>query len=468
MRSGLLALVLLGSACMADDADSRPPPVLRDADCPFDEPGVRCAYLDVPAKRSDPASATLSLFVTIGAATDGPSDRAPIVPIAGGPGGTTGGHGWLESPLRAHYDIVLLDQRGTGLSEPALHCGELEAPVVTSAGLSVDDPARTEALRDAAAACRGRYEKRGVDLSAFNTEESAADIEDLRRALGVPQLNLEGGSYGTRLALEVMRSFSGSVRSAFLTGTYPHSVDHFADVAHNADAAIRAVFEACQEDADCPEPDMQGAFEASMRWLDEHPNQVEDDLGGVYNITSADFGAHLFDLLYHSDEIVNVPHVALSNGAPPDDELRSAGVPDRAQGLYLAVSCREDFPFADRERAEEAPFYLRGYRWNLSPAVASCEGWDVPAAPSAFKEPVRSDIPTLLLVGRFDPITPPHYTALAAQTLSRGQVVELPGAGHDTQFHTPCVQRMFAAFLEDPSEPVDTSCVDDELGPPDF
>jgi pimeloyl-ACP methyl ester carboxylesterase len=468
MRSALLALVILSCACAADDADLRPPPVLRDAQCPYDEPGARCAYLDVPAKRSDPTSATLSLFVMIAAALDGPSDRMPIALLVGGPGASAVADGWLlDGPVREKHDIVLLDQRGAGLSEPSLHCGELDAPDVAGAGRSIDDPARRQAHKAAAASCRARYVERGVDLSAFNTVESAADIEDLRRALGVPQLNLHGSSYGTRLALEVARAFPSSVRSAFLIGTYPHEIDEFADSGHNGAAAIQAVFKACEEDPDCPDPDLRTTVEARLLELDKRPQRVEDEFGDLYYYSAANVGAHLVSMLRRSSEIVDAPLTALSF-SEPSTETMGAGVPDRSRGLYLAVSCREDFPFADRDRARDVPFYMRAYSWDLSAHVAQCEGWDAPPAPAAFKEPVRSDIPMLLAVGRFDPITPPHYTRLAAETLSNSQVIELPGAGHDTQYYTPCMQDMLAGFFDDPSDEVDTSCIDDELGPPDF
>jgi pimeloyl-ACP methyl ester carboxylesterase len=193
MRLILLALVVLASACDSDAVDSRPPPELRDAQCPYEEEGVRCAYLDVPAKHSDPASGTLSLFITIIQAERASNARAPVVALAGGPGGTEAGAGWPGHPLREHHDIVLIDQRGAGLSEPSLHCGELAG--LSFVGESIDDPVRRDVYRDAARACRNRFLERGVDLSVFNTEESAADVDDLRRALGVEQLNLYAGSY---------------------------------------------------------------------------------------------------------------------------------------------------------------------------------------------------------------------------------------------------------------------------------
>lgn len=469
MRPALLTLLVIGSACATDALDERAAPVLRDAQCPLDDPGLRCAYLDVPAKRSDPTSATLSLFVMIAAALDAPADRAPIVTLVGGPGASAVADGWLvDSSLRENHDIVLLDQRGAGLSEPGLHCGELDAPDVAGAGESIDDPARRRAIKAGAASCRNRYVERGVDLSAFNTVESAADIEDLRRAVGVPQLNLHASSYGTRLALEVARAFPSSVRSAFLVGTYPQAIDHFADVAHTADAAIQAVFEACEEDPNCPDPDLRTTVEARLLELDKRPQHVENEFGDAYYYSAADVGAHLFGMLYRSSEVVNVPLTALSFSEPSNESVMGAGIPDGSRGLYLSVSCREDFPFTDRDRARDVPFYMRAYGWDLSAHVAQCEGWDVPPAPPSFKQPVHSDVPMLLLVGRFDPITPPRYTRLAAETLTNAQVIELPGAGHDAQHGTPCVQDMLAAFIDDPNEQVDSSCVDDELGPPDF
>lgn len=463
--------VWLGSACVADVLDEHAgEPRLRDAHCIYDEPPVRCAYLDVPVLHVDPSAGTIALFVTIVPARV-PDDREPVVVLSGGPGGITGSLGWLEHPAREHHDIVLLDQRGAGLSEPSLYCGELETSRVANAGASHDDPARLKAFRDAAAACRARYVGRGVDLTAFNTEESAADIDDLRRALGAARLNLHGGSYGTRLALEVMRAFPNGVRSAALFGTYPHPRDILSDSAQDGDAALRAVLAACAEDPDCPEADPQAVFERRMRELDERPMTRTLDDGSSYALTSIDVGVRLFSMMYQTSEIPNVPGVAVAGFAPgpgEDPPVPGLGVFDSAMGLYLSVTCREDYPFADRERADRAPFYMRGFRWDASVTVAQCEGWDVPPGPARFKEPVRSDVPTLLVVGRFDPITPPRASYLAAETLSRSQVVELPGAGHDTQQDTPCVQGMLEAFIADPAAPLDTSCVDAELGPPDF
>lgn len=474
MRLAVLVLALLGSGCVTEVLDEpgdagplRDAPQLRDAQCLFGVPEAHCAYLDVPVNRSDPSTGTASIFVTIVPARD-PDGRAPVVVLAGGPGGTSGSQSWLSHPVRTHHDIVLMDQRGTGFSEPSLYCGELEAASVVNAGASFEDPARLRALRDAAARCRRRFEDRGIDLAAFNTEESAADVDDLRRALGAEQVNLHGASYGTRLALEVMRAFPEHVRSAALFGTYPQQVDTFSYGAETGDAALRAILAACMDDPDCPESDPQAAFEQQMRELDEHPVEETREDGSRYAQTSADIGEMLFALMYDSSAIVNVPGFALGDFAPaPDDDVATADLPGKADGLYLAVTCREDYPFADRERAERAPFYLRGFRWDLSRTVAECEGWDAPTAPARFKEPVRSDVPTLLMVGRFDPVTPPRYSHLAAETLERSQVVEVDGAGHDAQHGKPCVQVTLAAFLDDPSQPVDTTCVE-RFSVPDF
>lgn len=474
MRLTVLVLALLGGGCVAEVIDEpgdagqpRGAPQLRDAQCLRDVPPVHCAYLDVPVKRSDPGTGTASLFVTIVPARE-PDGRAPVLVLAGGPGGTSKSGFWLNHPVRRHHDIVLMDQRGTGFSEPSLYCGELEATSVLSAGASFEDPAGRRAVRDAAARCRRRFEDRGIDLAAFNTEESAADVDDLRRALGAEQVNLHGASYGTRLALEVMRGFPEHVRSAALFGTYPPQVDAFSYGAETGDAALRAVLAACMDDPDCPESDPQAAFEQRMRELDEHPVEETRDDGSRYTRTSADVGMTLFQLLYDSAAIVNVPGFALGDPAPaPDDDAATANVSGIADGLHLAVICREEYPFAERERAERAPFYMRGFRWDLSRPVAECEGWAAAPAPARFREPVRSDVPTLLMVGRFDPITPPRYSHLAAETLERSQIVEVDGAGHDTQHDKPCIQVTLAAFLDDPSERVDTTCVD-SFSVPDF
>lgn len=171
--------------------------------------------LTVTLNRAKNAGTAELVFVRLQAGGKG----APIVYLAGGPG--SGATGAAKNPyalpalarLAAIGDVILLDQRGTGLSTPRPTC----APVPREPELMFTrDLERT--IKNARA-CVDEWTAKGIDVSAFNNVESAADVDDLRKALGVPKLNLLGFSYGTHLGLAVIRNHGAGVERAVLIGT---------------------------------------------------------------------------------------------------------------------------------------------------------------------------------------------------------------------------------------------------------
>ena len=162
---------------------------------------IDCGYLFVPETRDDSSSPSIQLaYAVLYAPTESPQPD-PVIYLAGGPGGSAVKEldGWLDAPYLQDRDLVLLDQRGTGYSLPTLNCPEME-----------------QAVQDATQACRDRLVEEGVDLQAYSSVENAADVADLRVALGYDEWNLYGISYGTRLALTVMRDHPEGVRSVVL------------------------------------------------------------------------------------------------------------------------------------------------------------------------------------------------------------------------------------------------------------
>ena len=157
----------------------------------------------------------------------------PILYLEGGPGGSALADPdyWLESLLHTSRDIILLDQRGTGFSLPSLDCPETDA-------YTKEEDYGYDSMVAAATACRDRLTLDGVDLAQYNSANSAADVEDLRLALGIDKWNLYGVSYGTRLALTVMRYFPAGVRSVVLDSVYPPNVKGYTEDPANSIAAI--------------------------------------------------------------------------------------------------------------------------------------------------------------------------------------------------------------------------------------
>ena len=309
LAAGALALLLLASCFGGDDdpppvatasptAEAATPPAaptatpsppdaaVAAADCRFETPGgqiVECFDLTVPEDRSQPDGATIRLHLAIFRARGQNPAPDPLVYLAGGPGENA-----LESlplifnrglaPLLRDRDLIVVDQRGTGLSEPALDCPELNALTFE---LLRRDPGEQDlsveqsiALSTAAlSACRDRLVGEGVSLAAYTSAENAADLDALREALGYEQWNLYGVSYGSRLALTIMRDFPQGIRSVILDSAFPPEVDLYSATPANVDRALTVLFEGCAADPACDAayPGLETAFIEAVERLNDAP-----------------------------------------------------------------------------------------------------------------------------------------------------------------------------------------------------
>ncbi|MCU0464110.1 MAG: alpha/beta hydrolase [Anaerolineae bacterium] len=442
-------------------------------------PETRCGTLTVPLYHANPNGETISLAVAILPALNGQPRPDPVIYLEGGPGGSalTGLYGWLGVELREERDLILFDQRGTGFSKPGLFCDDFDYD------FDVDEAESAEYY----AVCAEELRDDGIDLSAFNSAESAADTAMLAQALGYEQVNLYGISYGTRVAMAVMRDHPAVVRSVVLDSPYPPQVMGYDEQAVNGWVAIKSLFAACEVDPACGDafPGLLDAFTDYLFELDEDP-QVYDFGDGEYEYYSSDIIDVLFAAMYGHNAIPYLP-LAISDlieGDPDtlawaysgawedyedwededwdeeDDELWAL---DDADAVYNSVECVEEIPF-NRLSAAEAlsqnipdPFF-DGLLYYVIDQFEICEVWEVSPAAEIETQPVISDIPTLVLAGEFDPITPPVWGETTVSTLSRGQLVVIPGAGHSLIDAGPCPSGLGVTFLNDPTAPLDASC----------
>ena len=185
-----------------------------------------CGYLVVPEDRSEPTGGTIRLIVAIVPARSARPKPDPVVYLAGGPGGIALNEADLAVTIGLNLDrnLILMDQRGTLYSEPALTCPEVDQFFVRGLDLALDDPATKSLHAAAARACYLRWAATGRNFSAYNTTENAADFADLRSALGINEWNVFGTSYGTNLALTLIREHPEGIRSAILDSVQPPSV----------------------------------------------------------------------------------------------------------------------------------------------------------------------------------------------------------------------------------------------------
>jgi pimeloyl-ACP methyl ester carboxylesterase len=442
---------------------------------------ISCMLLSVPENRAAPNGKTIKLAVDVVRPANPAPD--PVLLVAGGPGEGLGrilpalvGRGGLLVPLLADRAWIILDQRGTGNSQPALDCPEVTDLSVPEqlTPISDDDPTpgRVAAMR----ACRDRLLGEGVDLGAYNTVESAADIADLRAALGLPSYNLYAESYGTRLALAVVRDHPEAVRSVVLDATYPLQAELNQDVGANYSRALNLVFDRCAADPDCAAayPDLRTTFDDLIAAANDDPTviQITNYRSGEPVGVAVDgklLTALFFNMLYTPTGIRALPAIISLFAQGHFDVLSlalslstAANLP-LSWGMHFAVQCSEDV--APPGAADDA-------QADVLPAIAGnfvvpdqdrqiCADWptSTQAGDSLGRTPPSSPIPSLVLAGAFDPIVPPSYGQLAAQSLSKSTFVEFPGVGHTALLTGgSCSLRIVQAFLRQPDQKPATAC----------
>lgn len=449
----------------------------------YDE-NTTCGWLTVPAQHSNPAGATIQLgVVVLGANGDAPA-ADPLVMAQGGPGGSTiNSYAALmqNSPLRRDRDIVLFDQRGTAHTRPALECEELNQLTLDTAEQNLSDDERERLTMQAAQVCRDRLTKAGADLSAFDSVENAADVNALREALGYDRINFYGVSYGTLLGQHLMRDFPQALRSVILDAVVPTEGSFVVESGQSENRALTQLFGACEADAKCNAayPNLEQRYFEAVDRLNAQPARVmmQDLQSGKHYNTFLDgdgLQSLVFQSLYATDMLRFLPYVmakAIAGDLRPIGNIGSLFVFDRslATGMYFSVMCAEDSgllnePLDDAGvRPEVARRNARGQR----DFAQLCNLWNVQSLPGAINEAVESDVPVLLLSGNFDPITPPANAERVAATLPHSFSFTFPNTGHGALNSEKCAEQIANAFLNDPSQRPDATCID-ALKPPAF
>lgn len=387
---------------------------------------------------------------------------------------------YIVKKILYHRDVIVLDQRGVGYSQPSLNCPELEEPYYANFAQDLSTVEQDQRFTQALKSCRDRLMQNGVDLSAYNSAASAADVDDLRRALGYSEWNLYGISYGTRLALTVMRDFPEDVRSVILDAVYPPQEDLFSSLVVNMERAFKLLFDRCAQDAECNQdyPDLERVFFEVVDQVDTQP--VTLSVGNPFDsktyqvlINGDRLIVSIFNMLYNTDYLPILPQVIYEIHAGDWENFPSMirwgqiFNDEWSEGIFTSVQCVEEAPFGSPQEADSANAAVNP---RLSKAINNasifqeCDTWQVTTAPELENQPVVSDIPTLILVGEHDPVTPPAWGKSAAETLSQAQYLEFPGVGHGVLGVTlgggTCSPfSIVETFLTDPEAHVEASCV---------
>jgi pimeloyl-ACP methyl ester carboxylesterase len=448
--------------------------------CAFPVPSgynPECGYLVVPENRARPDTPFIRLHVAIFRNRLGYPVPDPVVHLAGGPGSSSldvAGYMFRQGldAILDQRDFILFDQRGTGYSQPRLDCPERASVtgILLEGGLA--STGSHQLILDAFRQCRDRLVGQGIDLSAYHSAASAADLNDLRLALGYEKLNLYAVSYGTRLALTMMRDYPNAVRSAVLDSAYPLQVNLYTALAPNANRAFNIFFDRCAADPNCGAtyPDLRNVFYQIVDQLNATPISISLFAGGAERIVRLDGGLLidvLFVGLYNPAVTATMPQmiydVRQGNYAILTERLALYFDTGSALGMQMSVQCAEEFPF---NAAEEAYAAAQGvqlqiaafYPVSVQPLFAVCKEW--PGLPPDPREnlAVSSDLPALVVAGDQDPITPPDWGRIVAQDLSHVYFYEFPGNGHWVTRSSRCALSMALAFWNDPTIDPGAAC----------
>ncbi|HMG23385.1 MAG TPA: alpha/beta fold hydrolase, partial [Kofleriaceae bacterium] len=402
----------------------------------------------------------------------------PLFGFAGGPGDSASGaaRGWVqERALRAHRDIVLVDQRGSGASH------RLDCKVPRDRG---DVQAYFEPTLPPAEVHRCRAELEQIaDLAQYTTSIAADDLDEVRAWLGYDRINLTGGSYGTRAAQVYLRRHGDHVRSAILIGVV--AMDQLLPLYHARDgkASLDRLFETCASTPACAAafPDLPAEHQRVLAGLDRERGRATvqspvDHRPTAVTIPRDVFAEQIRFTLYNARTAAVTPYVihrAAQGDFDPFARLAMLWEPGfrdiLAFGMHLSVTCAEDVPFIAPDAVEPAiaGTYLQGYR--VRQQIAACKDWPRGEVPADYHQPVRSDVAVLLISGPYDPVTPPRFAEQVVKQLSHGRHVIVPDGHHGSGglSREDCITGLTTAFIErGTADGLDTACVADMKRPP--
>lgn len=432
---------------------------------------AHCGKLSVPENNANPER-TIDLNIAVLKSSSSEKLNDPLLMLAGGPG-----QGAVEAfagivkifgSLLPNRDVVLVDQRGTGASNP-LRC-EVE-PEDFEALSDLESDAWKDWTRD----CLRSLD---ADTTTYTTTQAIDDLESVREALGIEKWNLLGGSYGTRKALTYMKMYPDSIRSVVLDGVV--SQDEALSASHEANlqSTLSRIFDLCDQDEACSER-FGDAEQQMWKFLDSLKEQpiklrIQNSSTGEFEelTMTREFAVVALRMFSYAPETMGlIPlMVSLANNDQPETMAYQAQMVMASlnQGinnaLELSVTCAEDIPFLPETTGVTNSLFGD----NLYELLRErCELWNaIPVDPS-FKDPVSSDIPTLLLSGEYDPVTPPEFAERAMKTLTNAQHLVAKGQGHIVSTRS-CVSKIVVAFIKDPEEELETECMQDFKNPTFF
>jgi pimeloyl-ACP methyl ester carboxylesterase len=433
-----------------------------------------CGQLTVFENRQTRVGRTIGLNVVVLPAFDQKTKAEPLFDLAGGPGAAATEDARFYAQQGKEYrrrrDVVLIDQRGTGRSNP------LSIPVKKTPQHYLSEMYPVDYVKS----LRQTLEQR-ADLTQYTTSIAMDDLDDVRDWLSYDRIHLLGTSYGTRAALVYMRQHPERVRTVTLIGVAPTYLKMPMYHAQAAARAMELLLQQCEQDAQCHAafPQIRDDWTNVLAQLERQPARVEYSLPDksapvMLEIQHGVFAEKIRTWMYGREQASRIPLIihqaAHGDFGPFLREAIGPSIPDFiADGMYLSVTCAEDVPFIDQVEAERLNAGNPFGNYRVFQQTRACSMWPQGKIPADFREPVLSNVPVLIFSGNMDPVTPPQRGEEVARYLSNSRHVIIPQAGHgmDGLAEPECVDRIVMEFMEKgEAKDLDLGCVERMVPPP--
>jgi len=440
--------------------------------------GFEFGYITVPEQHAKPEGPVIQLAVArFKSISDNPLPD-PLVLNTGGPGDSNMDQfiptmaGPSGQVFLAQRDVVIIELRGLRYSKPALICDEVFEAQLSMIDKDIRGKEANHILLTAIRASCDRFKKEGINLSAYNNVETAADIAMVMTTLGYDKFNIFGSSAGTMVAQHVMRDYPQRVRCVILNAAVPLGQPFFRNMMSNASKSLKRMFKLCAADEACNAayPDMEEKFFAYLEQLNKepvtipvkHPNSGEE----VNFVLNGDrLSSWIFISMYFNTQI---PYSLSKFMAGDYSELENSAniffpMHNFSYGLSYTIFSSEslDFTVEDVEVRGRYSAFVDGMSMFFSPSLLAKanEFLKVKKIDRSLLKPLKSDIPTLILNGEMDHVLPTAYIKNMASNLSNCYMYLFPGIAHSPIDAGSCAFNMTMEFLADPSKAPDSKCM---------
>lgn len=433
-------------------------------------------YLEVLENRENPKSPTIEIPVYIFKSRSDHPKKDPIIYTVGGPGSTT-----MPTAQYMNYykylddrDFILVEQRGNYYAKPHLDCPEWSQAVYASNQPNFDHADYDMIFENAAKKCRKRLKKKGIDLNGYNTNEIAADINDLINVLDIEQYNLLTISYSTKIAQVLLRDYPERIRSVVMDSPLPLEANYDEESVQNLLESVTKLLSDCEDDKKCNAafPKIKDRFFEYLAEKTMNPLQVE--LENPTNGKIEVFYLKGEDLItvFTSSSTGDVPNIPFEINRLLNNDLTSveeklsnlfsepsggAGI-----GMRLSVWCAEENPFNSFERIEHETNKYPEVK-GLSPAVFDnevCKIWGVNRVKQIENQAVQSKIPVLFINGEYDNETPVKWAQAMIPNFTKSYHLIFKGWKHTptTNWSNQCAMVAANDFFNTPNQEPNPDC----------